>query len=103
MFTKMPPTTTSTVLKRLQPLTTYDITVIPVYKTGEGKQRQGEGTTGTLICDTGTLQRVKKGAIQQRQPYHKANKATLGPHAVSNTTEMCGPAPCGQELGPHQW
>lgn len=43
---KVPPTVTSTVLKRLQPLTTYDITVIPTYKTGEGKHRKGEGTTG---------------------------------------------------------
>lgn len=47
LFTKVPPTNTTTVLRRLQPLTTYDITVIPMYKTGEGKSRQGEGTTGT--------------------------------------------------------
>ncbi|XP_041420606.1 collagen alpha-1(XII) chain isoform X2 [Xenopus laevis] len=44
---KVPATVSSTVLKRLQPLTTYDITVVPVYKTGDGKPRQGEGTTAS--------------------------------------------------------
>ncbi|XP_061563452.1 collagen alpha-1(XII) chain-like [Cololabis saira] len=33
------------VLKRLTPLTTYDVSVLPVYKRGEGKARQGVGTT----------------------------------------------------------
>ena len=47
MVAKVPPTVTSTVLKRLKPQTTYDITVLPIYKTGEGKLRQGSGTTGT--------------------------------------------------------
>ncbi|XP_018587679.1 collagen alpha-1(XII) chain isoform X1 [Scleropages formosus] len=42
---KVPGTNTSTVLRRLQPMTTYDITVHPVYKEGEGKARQGVGTT----------------------------------------------------------
>ncbi|KAM3870859.1 collagen alpha-1(XII) chain-like [Diretmus argenteus] len=44
---KVPGGTTSTVLRRLTPLTTYDITVLPVYRQGEGKARQGEGTTLT--------------------------------------------------------
>ncbi|CAI5769701.1 collagen alpha-1(XII) chain isoform X1 [Podarcis lilfordi] len=47
MVAKVPPSSTTTVLKRLQPLTTYDISVIPMYKTGEGKHRQGEGTTAS--------------------------------------------------------
>jgi collagen type XII alpha len=47
MVAKVPPAVTSTVLKRLQPQTTYDIMVLPMYKTGEGKVRQGSGTTGT--------------------------------------------------------
>nr|XP_012997177.1 collagen alpha-1(XII) chain isoform X1 [Cavia porcellus] len=47
MVAKVPPTVTSTVLKRLQPQTTYDITVLPIYKTGEGKLRQGSGTTAS--------------------------------------------------------
>uniref|UniRef100_K7FGW4 Collagen alpha-1(XII) chain n=1 Tax=Pelodiscus sinensis TaxID=13735 RepID=K7FGW4_PELSI len=47
MIAKVPPTTTTTVLKRLQPLTKYNITVIPTYKSGEGKHRQGEGTTAS--------------------------------------------------------
>ncbi|XP_061097110.1 collagen alpha-1(XII) chain-like [Conger conger] len=34
---KVPGNTTSTVLKKLQPLTAYDITVHPIYKRGEGK------------------------------------------------------------------
>nr|XP_020464293.1 collagen alpha-1(XII) chain-like [Monopterus albus] len=42
---KVPGDTTSTVLRRLTPLTTYDITVVPVYRVGEGKVRQGVGTT----------------------------------------------------------
>ncbi|XP_070400788.1 collagen alpha-1(XII) chain isoform X2 [Nothobranchius furzeri] len=42
---KISGTATSTILKRLQPLTTYSITVLPIYKRGEGKARQGVGTT----------------------------------------------------------
>uniref|UniRef100_A0A8C5SF87 Collagen type XII alpha 1 chain n=1 Tax=Laticauda laticaudata TaxID=8630 RepID=A0A8C5SF87_LATLA len=53
---KVPPTSTSTVLKRLQPLTTYDITVIPMYKTGEGKHRKGEGTTASPFKPPRNLQ-----------------------------------------------
>uniref|UniRef100_A0A8D3CW85 Collagen type XII alpha 1 chain n=1 Tax=Scophthalmus maximus TaxID=52904 RepID=A0A8D3CW85_SCOMX len=44
---KVPGGNTTTVLRRLTPLTTYDITVLPVYRFGEGKARQGEGTTLT--------------------------------------------------------
>ncbi|XP_056421865.1 collagen alpha-1(XII) chain isoform X3 [Hyla sarda] len=47
MVAKLPPTVSSTVLKRLQPRTTYDITVVPVYRSGDGKARQGEGTTAS--------------------------------------------------------
>lgn len=46
---KIPGTTTSTVMKRLQPLTKYNITVHPIYKRGEGKARQGVGETRTLV------------------------------------------------------
>ncbi|CAK6977127.1 collagen alpha-1(XII) chain isoform X7 [Scomber scombrus] len=42
---KIPGGVTSTVMKRLQPMTTYNITVHPIYKRGEGKARQGVGTT----------------------------------------------------------
>ncbi|XP_014859001.1 PREDICTED: collagen alpha-1(XII) chain isoform X2 [Poecilia mexicana] len=42
---KVPGGTTSTVLRRLTPFTTYDLTVVPVYRSGEGKTREGEGTT----------------------------------------------------------
>lgn len=45
---KVPHNMTSTVLKKLQPMTTYDITVHPIYRHGEGKARQGVGTTRTL-------------------------------------------------------
>ncbi|XP_034073276.1 LOW QUALITY PROTEIN: collagen alpha-1(XII) chain-like [Gymnodraco acuticeps] len=45
MFLKVPGTSSSTVMKRLQPTTTYTITVNPIYKRGEGKARQGVGTT----------------------------------------------------------
>lgn len=46
---KVPGGNTSTVLRRLTPLTTYDISVLPVYRSGEGKPREGEGTTCMLI------------------------------------------------------
>uniref|UniRef100_A0A4W5P3T0 Collagen alpha-1(XII) chain n=1 Tax=Hucho hucho TaxID=62062 RepID=A0A4W5P3T0_9TELE len=42
---KVPGGTTNTILRRLTAMTTYDITVLPVYKQGEGKARQGVGTT----------------------------------------------------------
>ncbi|XP_047243771.1 collagen alpha-1(XII) chain isoform X2 [Girardinichthys multiradiatus] len=42
---KIQGTTTSTIMKRLQPITTYNINVLPIYKRGDGKPRQGVGTT----------------------------------------------------------
>ncbi|XP_061901199.1 collagen alpha-1(XII) chain isoform X3 [Entelurus aequoreus] len=42
---KIPEGVTSSVLKRLQPLTSYSISVHPIYKRGEGKARQGVGST----------------------------------------------------------
>ncbi|KAL7862063.1 hypothetical protein SRHO_G00135040 [Serrasalmus rhombeus] len=45
MVSKTPGGTTTIVLRRLQPKTTYDIVVVPVYKHGDGKARQGTGTT----------------------------------------------------------
>uniref|UniRef100_A0A3Q2DYK5 Collagen alpha-1(XII) chain n=1 Tax=Cyprinodon variegatus TaxID=28743 RepID=A0A3Q2DYK5_CYPVA len=42
---KVPGGTTSTVLRRLTPQTTYDLTVVPIYSFGEGKTREGEGRT----------------------------------------------------------
>lgn len=49
---KVPGGNTSTVLRRLTALTTYDITVLPVYRSGEGKAREGEGTTCMSIYHT---------------------------------------------------
>lgn len=46
---KVPGSATSAVMKRLQPATTYHISVEPIYKHGEGKARQGVGTTRTLV------------------------------------------------------
>lgn len=48
MTMKIPANVTTTMLRKLQPLTTYLITVHPIYKRGEGKARQGVGTTRTL-------------------------------------------------------
>uniref|UniRef100_A0A672SDW4 Collagen alpha-1(XII) chain n=1 Tax=Sinocyclocheilus grahami TaxID=75366 RepID=A0A672SDW4_SINGR len=45
MTMKIPANVTITVLRKLQPLTTYNIKVHPIYKRGEGKARQGVGTT----------------------------------------------------------
>ncbi|XP_013127692.1 collagen alpha-1(XII) chain isoform X2 [Oreochromis niloticus] len=42
---KIPAKATSTVMKNLKPATTYNITVLPIYKRREGKARQGVGTT----------------------------------------------------------
>ncbi|XP_051908747.1 collagen alpha-1(XII) chain-like isoform X2 [Hippocampus zosterae] len=42
---KVPAGVTSSVLKRLQPLTSYRVSVHPIYKRGEGKARQGVGST----------------------------------------------------------
>ncbi|XP_053488110.1 collagen alpha-1(XII) chain isoform X1 [Ictalurus furcatus] len=45
MVTKTSGATTTVVLRRLQPITTYEIIVVPVYSHGDGKARQGTGTT----------------------------------------------------------
>ncbi|XP_017331753.1 collagen alpha-1(XII) chain isoform X3 [Ictalurus punctatus] len=45
MVTKTSGATTTIVLRRLQPITTYEIIVVPVYSHGDGKARQGTGTT----------------------------------------------------------
>lgn len=55
---KVPGANTSTVLRRLTPLTTYDIIVLPVYRSGEGKARQGEGTTRTFVSLSFTTQQM---------------------------------------------
>ncbi|XP_077586812.1 collagen alpha-1(XII) chain isoform X3 [Stigmatopora nigra] len=47
---------TTTVLRRLTPLTTYDIIVVPVYRSGEGRARQGLGTTLTPYKSPRNLQ-----------------------------------------------
>jgi len=46
---KISGTATSTLMRRLQPTTTYTITLLPVDRRGEGKARQGVGTTRTLV------------------------------------------------------
>ncbi|XP_038672798.1 collagen alpha-1(XII) chain-like isoform X2 [Scyliorhinus canicula] len=45
--TKVPPHLTSTVLRRLHPQTVYNVSVIPMYREGEGKLRSGQGTTAS--------------------------------------------------------
>ncbi|XP_056623247.1 collagen alpha-1(XII) chain isoform X1 [Triplophysa dalaica] len=45
LASKAPGGTNTLVLRRLQSVTTYDITVVPVYKFGDGRARLGEGTT----------------------------------------------------------
>ncbi|KAM9466860.1 collagen alpha-1(XII) chain isoform 2-T2 [Clarias gariepinus] len=45
MVTKTSGSTTTIVLRRLQPITMYDIRVVPVYKHGDGIAREGSGTT----------------------------------------------------------
>ncbi|KAK1796221.1 hypothetical protein P4O66_009300, partial [Electrophorus voltai] len=57
MMMKVPANVTTTMLRKLQPLTTYDITVLPIYKHGEGKARQGVGTTCTLAHNSQPMSR----------------------------------------------
>lgn len=52
MTMKIPANVTTTMLRKLQPMTTYLITVHPIYKRGEGKARQGVGTTRTLASNS---------------------------------------------------
>ncbi|XP_052436866.1 collagen alpha-1(XII) chain isoform X5 [Carassius gibelio] len=56
LASKAPGGTNTLVLRRLQPQTPYDITVVPVYKFGDGRQRQGEGTTLSLYKAPRNLQ-----------------------------------------------
>ncbi|XP_051578358.1 collagen alpha-1(XII) chain-like [Myxocyprinus asiaticus] len=56
LVSKAPGGTNTIILRRLQALTTYDITVVPVYKFGDGKARQGEGTTLSLYKAPRNLQ-----------------------------------------------
>ncbi|XP_076730296.1 collagen alpha-1(XII) chain-like [Maylandia zebra] len=42
---KIPAKATCTIMKNLKPATTYNITVLPIYKRSEGKAKQGVGTT----------------------------------------------------------
>uniref|UniRef100_UPI00398F45FB collagen alpha-1(XII) chain-like n=1 Tax=Pristiophorus japonicus TaxID=55135 RepID=UPI00398F45FB len=54
--TKVPPHLTTTVLRRLNPQTSYDVSVIPMYKKGEGKLRSGQGTTASPYKSPQNLQ-----------------------------------------------
>ncbi|XP_065112633.1 collagen alpha-1(XII) chain isoform X1 [Paramisgurnus dabryanus] len=45
MTMRIPANVTTAMLRKLQPITTYNINVHPIYKRGEGKARQGVGTT----------------------------------------------------------
>lgn len=47
LATKVAAGKTTTMLRNLTSLTTYEITVLPIYRSGEGKAREGEGTTRT--------------------------------------------------------
>lgn len=49
LATKVPGGKTTTMLRNLTSLTTYEITVLPIYRSGEGKAREGEGTTRMLV------------------------------------------------------
>nr|XP_014348789.1 PREDICTED: collagen alpha-1(XII) chain [Latimeria chalumnae] len=53
---KVPVSTTTTVLRRLQPQTRYNITVHPIYRTGEGKLREGVGMTASPYVPPRNLQ-----------------------------------------------
>ncbi|XP_069574960.1 collagen alpha-1(XII) chain isoform X2 [Brachyistius frenatus] len=69
---KVPGGTTFTVLRRLTPLTTYDITVLPVYRSGEGKARQGEGTTLSPYKGPRNLQTSEPGKTSFRVTWDHA-------------------------------
>ncbi|XP_055495106.1 collagen alpha-1(XII) chain-like isoform X1 [Leucoraja erinacea] len=56
LITKVPPHLTSTVLRRLNPQTTYNVSVVPMYRKGEGKLRLGQGTTASRYIPPQNLQ-----------------------------------------------
>lgn len=64
MTIKVPGGVTTAVLKKLQPFTTYNINVHPIYKRGEGKARQGVGTTRTLANNSKPM---SQRSVQTRQ------------------------------------
>lgn len=49
LATKVAGSKITTMLRNLTSLTTYEITVLPIYRSGEGKAREGEGTTCTSV------------------------------------------------------
>ncbi|XP_029316062.1 collagen alpha-1(XII) chain isoform X2 [Cottoperca gobio] len=75
---KVPGGTTFTVLRRLTPLTTYDITVLPVYRSGEGKARQGEGTTLSPYKGPRNLQTSEPAKTSFRVTWDHAPGAVKG-------------------------
>lgn len=61
---------TSTLLQRLRPITSYNITVHPIYKRGEGKARQGVGTTRTLVHHSTSLTETANLTSPQTHQLH---------------------------------
>ncbi|TRY92824.1 hypothetical protein DNTS_024890 [Danionella cerebrum] len=56
LASKAPGSTNNLVLRRLIPQTTYEITVVPIYKFGDGRARQGQGTTLSMYKAPRNLQ-----------------------------------------------
>ncbi|XP_065123394.1 collagen alpha-1(XII) chain isoform X2 [Paramisgurnus dabryanus] len=84
---KAPGGTTTLVLRRLQPLTTYDITVIPVYKFGDGRSRQGEGTTLSLFKAPRNLQTSEPSKTSFRVTWDPAPGDVKGYKVTFHPTE----------------
>ncbi|KAM8833742.1 collagen alpha-1(XII) chain isoform 2-T2 [Synchiropus picturatus] len=87
LATKVPGGTTTTVLKRLTPLTTYEIVVVPVYRGGEGKSREGEGTTLTPYKGPRNLQTSEPSKTSFRVTWDHAPGNVTGYKVVFHPIE----------------
>ncbi|XP_048391729.1 collagen alpha-1(XII) chain isoform X1 [Stegostoma tigrinum] len=76
--TKIPPHLTTTVLKRLNPQTTYNVSVIPMYRKEEGKLRSGQGTTASPYKPPQNLQTSEPARTSFRVTWEPAPGEVTG-------------------------
>ncbi|XP_029351702.1 collagen alpha-1(XII) chain isoform X3 [Echeneis naucrates] len=84
---KIPGKVTSTNMKRLQHTTTYNITVHPIYKRGEGKARQGVGTTLPKYKSPRNLQTSERSKTSFRVTWDPAPGDVRGYKVTFHPTE----------------
>ncbi|XP_030624856.1 collagen alpha-1(XII) chain isoform X2 [Chanos chanos] len=87
LASKAPGSTTTIVLRKLQPITTYDIAVVPVYGHGDGKARQGEGTTLSPFKSPRNLQTSEPTKTSFRVTWDPAPGKVMGYKVTYHPTE----------------